>query len=255
MKPHSAFASHLPLVLFTWAMLAAAGLALGAALGAPAGLMPWAFGLVAAGAAASFLHLGRKARAAGSLRGLRHSWISREALLSALFAAGLAAGCADGRLLWPAALLGLALACAIVRIYALDAQPFWRAWPNAAAPLVAVAALGAAAGRQLPALLVLGVLDLGLLGLRFRLLRRPWPGLAVAFPALRGAAAAAFGPRLLATLAALGCAAAGEAGAALLGLAAALLLDRFIFYAAARQHAPSARIAELKAIRMAASQE
>jgi len=249
------FASHLPLVLFTWAMLAAAGLALGAALGGPAGLVPGSLGLVAAGAAASFLHLGRKARAARSLRGLRHSWISREALLAALFGPALAAGWADGRLLMPAALLGLALACAIVRLYALDAQPFWRAWPNAVAPLVAVAALGAAAGRHLPVLLLLGALDLGLLGLRFRLLRRPWPGLAVAFPALRGVVAAGFVARLLATLAALGCAVAGVAGAALLCLAAALFLDRFIFYAAARQHAPSARIAELKAIRMAASLE
>lgn len=251
MKPRPAFASHLPLVLFTWALLTAAGLALGAALGGPPGLTAWALGLAGFGGAASFLHLGRKARAARSIRGLRHSWISREALLAALFAAALAASWADGRFNGPAALLGLGLACAVVRIYALEAQPFWRAWPNAVAPLVAVAALGAATGRHLPALLLAGALDLALLGLRFRLQRLSWPGLAVAFPALRGPAGVAFAPRLLATAAALGLALAGWNAAAAACLAAALLLDRFIFYAAARQHAPSARIADLKAMRMA----
>lgn len=252
MSPRPAFASHLPLVFFTWAMLAAAGLALGAALGGPPWLTRPALALVIAGGAASFLHLGRKARAHRSLRGLGHSWISREALLSALFGAALAARAAGAGLAWPAALFGLALAWAIVRLYALEAQPFWRAWPNALAPLVVVAALGAAAGRRFPVLLAIGALDLLLVALRRRLHRAAWPGLAAAFPALGGAVEAGFAPRVLATVAALGFGFAGRTAAATGCLAAALLLDRFTFYAAARQHAPSARIAELKAMRIAA---
>ncbi len=244
MKPES-FASHVPLVLFTGALLISVGLAGAMALGA-SGLHPWALGLLAFGGLASFLHLGRKTRAPGSLRGMGHSWLSREAALAGVYGALLLASFWEPRLLPHPASLGGILVLALVRLYALEAQPLWRAWPHQLAPLAATA-LVAVLPTGRPLLVVpLALLDLVLLGLRLRLHHQPWPGLAVAFPSHGRGVDLALGLRFLITLA--GLTLRGPWGLALLGLA--LFLDRYAFYAGARHQDPGARVAAHKAARM-----
>jgi len=89
--------------------------------------------LAAASLAASTLHLGRPAYAWRALRGLRHSWLSREVLAFSLFAG--AASLYAGMLFLDrperlptglaAALAGLAGVACSARIYLVPARPAW----------------------------------------------------------------------------------------------------------------------------------
>ena len=136
-----------PLVAFTVAVQAAAGLALGAvcidmlADGAvvnarfPVGIM--VLGLAAAGGASSLFHLGRKPRAWRTLVNLRRSPLSREVLATLLFTGAAAASVvvwlAEGvsaRLAWDGttAVLGLAAVAAAIPVYMVPARPVWNSW-------------------------------------------------------------------------------------------------------------------------------
>jgi DMSO reductase anchor subunit len=140
----------LPLVAFTLlgqmaAGMAAAGLAISYL---PASAM-WTIGLLlAAGALTSLLHLGRKRNAWRAARHTRKSWLSREVLAAALFAAAWAATAATQGLFkrtpsaWPMALLGLGLVYSMSRVYQLRAVPGWNSWRTPAAFFLSAANLG-----------------------------------------------------------------------------------------------------------------
>lgn len=253
----AAFASHLPLLGFTWALLLGSGLALGAALPDPALPPRLLFGaallLSGAGGLMSFLHLGQKARAPFALRGFAHSWLSREAAVAGAFSTCLgfvlAFGTAWGAL---AAASALALACSIALLYRLEAQPRWASLPALAGPVLSVLLLAIlVSGRPVALLGIVGALDASAALLRIRRTRRPDPGTLPEFPALTETCRRI---RILRLVLSSGALLFGFTDAPLpaLGLQAlALFLDRFDFYADAHIRSPRAEMAALKARRMA----
>lgn len=115
-------APHWPLVFF----LTLSQLAWGALIAPQHGLL--GFALLAAGLAASLLHLGRPIHAARAMKMWRRSWLSREVLLFSLYAAlaPLSFWVADAR--GPLAVLGAAAVFASARIYMVSARPSWNSW-------------------------------------------------------------------------------------------------------------------------------
>jgi anaerobic dimethyl sulfoxide reductase subunit B (iron-sulfur subunit) len=75
---------------------------------------------------ASFVHLGQPLRAWRAIANLRTSWLSREVLSAALFAAALLAALTTGGTgLWLANAAGLALIVSMARVYRLLTVPEW----------------------------------------------------------------------------------------------------------------------------------
>lgn len=136
-----------PLVAFTVAVQAASGLALaGFAVdllvgpaatrsALPPGLP--VLGSVLFGGACSLFHLGRRPRAWRALVNLRRSPLSREILLTGLFAGAALASVvarwgAGSRAWWAwdglSAVLGLAAVAAAAPVYMVPARPVWNSW-------------------------------------------------------------------------------------------------------------------------------
>ncbi len=257
MRHQPDFTEHLPLVGFTWALLLAAGLALGSALPRPLLPSPFlqglALGLGVVGGSLSFLHLGQKARAAFALRGITHSWLSREAMMAGGFAGSLMlslSALAPGQL---AGAAGVLLAVAIAALYRLEARPGWSTPAALAAPVLSVLLLGSTLAGWKAAILIFGLSDLAAAQLRQADAARTPAGLVAEFPHLRLQAEWARRVRGILALCALALALFGRCHAASALQALTLLLDRLDFYADARMQAPHAAIAALKRDRMKAA--
>ena len=148
---HRTAAIHeLPLVGFTLLTQMAAGMAVCGLLisSLPASALLAIGILLAAGGLSSFLHLGRKRNAWRSATHLRKSWLSREILMTGLFAIAWAVA-AGTELLgvaspnpWPLAILGLVLIYSMSRVYRLRAVPSWNTWRTPAAFYLSVIVLG-----------------------------------------------------------------------------------------------------------------
>jgi anaerobic dimethyl sulfoxide reductase subunit C (anchor subunit) len=152
-----------PLVGFTVAVQAASGLAVAtaavdttAAGSPPVAILspaPVVAALVLAGAASSWFHLGRGARAWRALIHVRRSPLSREVLATALFAlsacgAALAWWVGDraAASVWndATAAFGLLAVAAAIPVYRVPARPVWNSWWVTASFLGSVLLLGGA---------------------------------------------------------------------------------------------------------------
>jgi anaerobic dimethyl sulfoxide reductase subunit C (anchor subunit) len=161
----------LALVLFSVCTQAAVGLVLVSATILPATGARLACPLAVLGLIASLAHLGAPLGAARALTNLRSSWLSREVLLTSLFAAaaGLYGYVWTGRAMaLLAALLGLLALYCQGMVYQLPTRPEWRHWASvwnaypAALKLGAlILALVAARTASQGALVYLGYLLLG----------------------------------------------------------------------------------------------
>ncbi len=227
------------LVVFTVATQAAAGIcALGAVLGEPRPTLALVF--LALGFGWATLHLGRPAGARFALANLHSSWLSRELLLGALFAAAVVAQLATGEevVAWLAAALGLVFVLAVSRVYAIRTVPAWNTWATPVAFFGTALLLSAALLGQGPIALVTAPALLLATYLHLSQLRRgdaaavasaaivasQFRGLFMlrVFGALVGAAIAML-PSLVATVVASALLVASE------------LLGRFLFYASHRR--------------------
>lgn len=272
------FSHYLPLLVFTACAIISVGITLGvgAALLVGTSLEPMqspllvALAAITLGAAASYLHLGRKERGLRAFIGLSHSWLSREAALALCFGAALAGAVAASSAGSPqitvfctgaAAGLGLVLALAIGMLYRLQAQPGWSDGANLAAPVVSPVLLATAlatslAGHEpMPNLFsIIWVADLALFALRLPNPRRQqMPVAPFSFPHLRPLLSLAIPLRLLLSLAILGLFNAGLALPAAGTIAGAVLIDRLTFYAGARHYSPGAEVRAMKVERMRAA--
>ena len=277
MNQQAHFSHYVPLLLFTAMLLIAAGIVMAveaAHLFLPGAwdlemaLLAMAFVLAAVGGAISFLHLGRKERAVRAALGLAHSWLSREAILAALFAgAALAAllfRISDLAAIWftvfvvVASVSGLLTAIAIGKLYDLEAQAGWRGWAQALTAPVSALLLAAAlfivapgSAEYAPVFYVVWLADVVLLGFRDSGYRRNVrEGAMFSFPKLSRAAKFAYNFRKLFSIAALVAVVSSTALIAVAAIAVAICLDRFCLYAASVQSTPSSEITALKAERM-----
>jgi DMSO reductase anchor subunit len=278
MSAHERFSHNLPLLVFSACAMIATGLVLGLSVSLSLGAdstgmtnnLIAALAVIATGGAASFFHLGRKERGHRAFIGLSHSWLSREAALALLFGAMLACALALRfmNLPGPAVLLtgitaglGTVLCAAIGMLYRLHARPGWNGTAAVISPLLTAVLLAAAVGtaqlgrESIPNLFMsLWVADLVSFALRMPTDRKiSAPGTAALFPSLRPALVLSIPLRLLVSLAALGLFNAGMPAAGGAAIVLAIALDRFLFYAGARQTSPAAEIAALKAERMRAA--
>jgi DMSO reductase anchor subunit len=157
------------LVVFAVLTQGAVGLVLAGSWLLPDGLGGrLAFPFVALGLLVSLAHLGAPAGAVRALANLRRSWLSREVLLTGVFA--LAAGVYGWAAPTPvagaaAAVLGLGALFAQAMVYQLPTRPEWRHWANLLGPFAGAALVGAlagalVAGTDLAALRSLGALVL-----------------------------------------------------------------------------------------------
>lgn len=151
-----------PLVAFTVAIQAAAGLALAAAsadaLAAPAmreaePRVAWlVLGLAGAGAGCSLFHLGRGLRAWRALANLRRSPLSREVLATIVFAgaalgsvaASMTGGARASSWTMATAIAGVTAMAAAIPVYRVPARPVWNAWWVTASFVGSVLLLGGA---------------------------------------------------------------------------------------------------------------
>jgi DMSO reductase anchor subunit len=142
-------AGHLALVV----MLVGTQLAVGAlALG---GLVRFAAGCAALAMLASLAHLGRPHLAHRALRGLGHSWLSREILAFGGFAALAAAAVVVPALELPAAIAGGVAVFTSMMVYADTGRPLWRADLVAMRFFGTAGLLGAACAQAWPAVLAI----------------------------------------------------------------------------------------------------
>jgi len=267
------FSTLVPLLIFTWAIIVSVGVvfASAAAIFSGAGDWPdlptalwWSAALACAGLLISFLHLGRAGRAFKAAFGFTHSWLSREAVLAALFTVSIIVSAAalwlayewTAALLALAAALGLATALAVGFVYRLPGQEGWSGVENALGPIITtlylssailLGCIGAAWSHWIfwPLL----VIDLALAILRrrrFACLKTVSP----LFPALQAPTRRIYLARLL----------VGSAlAAAFVFIApwfvpylvvAATLMDRFALYAGTAQASPKDEVARVKRERM-----
>ena len=143
------------LILFTTLLPVAIGVEVGAALAcwvagitadAVAPVLWWALGLFVLSSIFVTFHLGHAERAFASIRGAKHSLLSREIILAGCFGFLLAAAVlcvykTEQRILFNIVLglggvLGLATAGAIGRVYDLPAQISWRGPVPATGPVM-----------------------------------------------------------------------------------------------------------------------
>ncbi|HYF77262.1 MAG TPA: hypothetical protein VD973_09030 [Symbiobacteriaceae bacterium] len=161
--------SSLSLVVFAVLTQASVGLVLAGSWLLPDGVGGrLAFPLAAVGLLVSLAHLGAPAGAVRALANLRCSWLSREVLLTGLFA--LAAGVYGWATPTPAAgaaaaVLGGGALIAQAMVFQLPTRPEWRHWANLLSPFAGAALVGALAGAlvtgtDLAALRSLGALVL-----------------------------------------------------------------------------------------------
>ena len=269
------FAGLVPLLVFTAAVVLAAGIyaaGAGAVLSGHgdwpdmAAALWWGFALAAGGVLISLFHLGRAAgRSWLAVLGLGHSWLSREAILAGFFAA--AAGATAFALsfsmdwfetaLYTAAALGILTVVSIGFVYRLAGQEGWAGIQQLLAPLstsllFAAAILTGCVGAIWAAWAFWPLLAIDGLLATLRAWRKMASGRLAPrlFPALRRPTAYAHGVRLVAgTIAPIPLFILSPAVVPWL-VAAAVALDRFAFYAGTAQASPSAEVARIKAERM-----
>jgi DMSO reductase anchor subunit len=281
MSRRTDFRHLVPLLLFTALVVIAAGITMAVAvvhLLQPASLafaMPLlvtAFALTATGGAISLLHLGRKERAGRAVLGLAHSWLSREAFLSGVFAAAtltalvvLLFGLSP---LWytiavsVASASGLFMTVAVGKLYDLGAQAGWRGMaqvltPPVAALLLCSALICMAPGgtRHAAGFYGLWLADMVLLALRRRVLARNLrEGAAFSFPVLSRVSSRAYWLRTLVSAAAVVLFALPDGPAVVVAvIAVVIVLDRFCLYGAAARSTPAGEMARLRAERLQAA--
>lgn len=247
------FLGDLPLVVFTWLAVPAAGTLMSLALLRPGlevidevrrGLAGAASVPLAVGLVASLLHLGRPGRMLMALRGLGRSPLSAEVVLAGLALAAAAGACLlpsawSSPLLDAAGLTGALLLVAIPWVYARRGQPAWT-WAAVVSPpllgsawgmLVLITVVDLPAGPAPSLLVVLLAADTLFFILRWHRIRRLAGSATPAWPAFqrhRGPLSllrlllADFGPAVATAL--------EHPEAALVLLALGILTDRLLFY-------------------------
>jgi hypothetical protein len=242
------------------------------------------FVIAAVGLTVSFFHLGKAHRALMAVLGVAHSWLSREVMLAAAFAGCTLAAAVAGTLgsdwtavlLIAAAVFGLAATMTIGMIYNLPGQYGWSGIGNRLGPLISTVYLAAAVALGWagiiwahwvfwPALVLDFLLSIDRYG-TFRA-KKSTPML---FPRLRRITTVGHVARLIigsilpagwVLVVAIIKMQAGQAsatgGLALTNMvvpffiAAAIVLDRLVFYAGTVQASPRAEVARVKGERMA----
>lgn len=226
---------HTPLIVLTLLTQ----LAVGASL---AGARPLAAVLAVAALHASLLHLGRPAHAWKAMRNLRRSWLSREVALFGAYAGAAVAAVALPAVVPGLAVLGeaVALAAPVVgvagvfasaRLYVVPGRPSWDS-PLTIAQFGLTAALagalvaGASGPAAVAAALQLGVTVANLVRLAHQDRYEASGTVRLTLDWFR----LLFGARVVAALAGIGLAVAGETLAAALPFAAAEAANRYLFY-------------------------
>ncbi len=268
---HPGFLEVVPLVVFTWLALPAAGTLMSLSILRPGlevidevrrGLAGAAAVPLAVGLLASLLHLGRPGRLLQVVRGLGRSPLSAEVVL-----AGLALAAAAGAALLPstwspplldaAGLIGALLLVVIPWVYARRGQPAWTG-PAVVAPvllgtawglLVLTAVIDRSAGAAPAGLAVLLAADTFFFIVRWRRIRHRAGIASSAWPsfqrhraplALLRLALADLGPAVAAAL--------ERPVAALVLLALGILMDRILFYGFALKQTTEAGVDRMEGL-------
>jgi DMSO reductase iron-sulfur subunit len=120
------------------------------------------------GLLASCLHLGTPRHAWRAIRNIRTSWLSREVLCAALFAAALGGALITGGIgIWLADVIGLVLIISMAQVYRLRTVPEWQRWTTTVSFFITTLLLGSVlCGALTAAGPVLALGPIGLIGLR-----------------------------------------------------------------------------------------
>jgi len=254
------FADDLFLSVFSFCLIAAAGCLAGLCIRYVSSqdiALSWLYGvalLSTLGFLFPFLHLGRKMRSVGALKGLSSSWLSREIGIGSLFLVGCWAlvWCTEHHIqhvkwIWICqGILAVALLWVIGMVYHLVAQPMWFHGSQIYHPLVVGLFLAAAiCFHEVLLLIPFWIADSGFALIRLKRIMQFRLDKARVFPDLYFLFEGAFILRVLVGLLGLGLAfqevyyAAGP-------IVFCILLDRFSFYGTAVQIGPSEQFESLR---------